>query len=57
MANVLYDWQYEDMYRQIAMAIPAITQLVLEEVLRTNRAANGIVIAYEIKTNVPVPIK
>jgi len=45
------------MYRQIAMAIPAITQLVLEEVLRTNRAANGIVIAYEIKTNVPVPIK
>ena len=57
MAKVLYDWQYEDMYRQIAMAIPAITQLVLEEVLRTNRAANGIVIAYEIKTNVLVPTK
>lgn len=45
MAKVLYDWQYEDMYKQHAMAIPAITQLVLEDVLRTNRAANGIVIA------------
>jgi hypothetical protein len=34
------------MYRQNAIAIPAIKQLVLDEVLRTNRAANGIVIAY-----------
>lgn len=55
MAKVLYDWQYEDMYKQHAMAIPAITQLVLEDVLRTNRAANGIVIAYEIKMKITCP--
>ena len=57
MAKVLYDWQYEDMYKQIAMAIPAITQLVLEDVLRTNLAANGIVMAYEIRMKVTCPNK
>ena len=45
MANDLNDLQYEDIYKQIAIAIPATKQLVLDEVLRTNLAANGIVIA------------
>jgi len=44
-ANVLKDWQYEDMYRQKAIAIPAIMQFVREDVFRTNLAAKGIVIA------------
>lgn len=57
MANVLYDWQYEDMYRHIAIAIPAITQLVLEDVLRTNLDANGIDIACTIKIKILVLIK
>lgn len=47
-ANVLNDWQYEDMYRQKAIAIPAIMQFVREDVLRTNLAAKGIVIAWFI---------
>lgn len=45
MAKVPKDWQYEDMYKQQAIATPAIRQLVLDEVLRTNLAAKGMVIA------------
>ena len=45
MANALKDWQYEAMYKQNAIASPATRQFVLDEVLRTNLAANGIVIA------------
>ncbi len=55
MANVLNDLQYDDMYKQHAIAIPAITQFVREDVLRTNRAAKGIVIAYINKIHLPVP--
>jgi hypothetical protein len=45
IANALKDWQYDDMYKQKAMAKPATRQLVLEEVLRTNLAAKGRVMA------------
>ena len=55
MANVLNDWQYDDMYKQKANAIPATTQFVREEVLRTKRAANGMVIAYINKVLLPDP--
>ena len=45
-AKLLKDWQYDAMYKQQAIAIPAITQFILDEVLRTIRAANGIAKAF-----------
>jgi hypothetical protein len=42
-AKLLNDWQYEDIYRQIAIAMPASTQLTLEEVFLTILDAKGIV--------------